>query len=118
MKKLSTIAAALFFFIGCSPSFFQPDNGWMIYAKALQPTVCFKQPNASLHWAFCKNHQPGDDRTNCYLTVLLNNDGEIFSNVKVAVYQHNSLGESKVLIQEGEHAGEVFFCPTVQIRKW
>ena len=51
------------------------------------------------------------------MNIILSSDGEIFNKTKVAVYSHYSNGESKVLIEEGDHAGEVFFCPTVRVRK-
>lgn len=115
MKYLGLVLLASL--IGCSASVQAPARGWFISSSINEQAVCFRKEEGISFWNRCSSLS-GEDKTSCQVNSLLRGDGEIFSNrTEVSVYTHFYNGKSKVLIRQGWHEGETFYCPTIRVRK-
>jgi hypothetical protein len=113
MRKFSFILIGL---LGCSGSM-NPLQGWLLYSKDNQ-AVCFQHSGGPSRWTSCST-MTGEDKINCEVDTLSILGGEFISHkTKVSVFQHSSNGESKVLIEDGDHIDETLYCSTTQLRKF
>lgn len=107
MKKLLVLLVGL---VGCHAS--QPQTGWHIQHN----TICFSYPAGVTAWKACDDLTE-EKKTNCQAKILTTWYGQPFETTKVSVFYHGGDQVSKVVVMSGSHQGEVFYCPTVQVRR-